>query len=79
MEAVTWGDASALAASVGAHGASALHSVGDLGSGLPGPAVAAAIAAQVSGGDAPGAILIPRPTTAGISPAGCRPASTGRC
>ena len=60
VEAVTWGDASALAGVVGAHGATALHSVGDLGTGLPGPAVAGAIAAQVAAGNAPNAILIPQ-------------------
>jgi electron transfer flavoprotein alpha subunit len=60
LEAVTWGDAAALAGDVGAHGASTLHSVGDLGSGLPGPAVAAALAAQVAGGNVPDAILLPQ-------------------
>jgi electron transfer flavoprotein alpha subunit len=60
VEAVTWGDAEALAGAVGAHGATALHTVGDLGSGLPGPAVAAAIANQVSAGNVPGAVLVPQ-------------------
>ncbi len=60
VEGVTWGDAGPLAAVVGAHGATALHSVGDLGSGLPGPAVAAALAAKISGGGAPDAIFIPQ-------------------
>jgi electron transfer flavoprotein alpha subunit len=60
VEAVTWGDAAPLAADTGAHGATALHSVGDLGGGLPGPAVAAAMAAQVAGGNAPDAILLPQ-------------------
>ena len=58
VEAITWGDASAIAAPVGAHGATALHTVGDLGGGLPGPAVAAAIAAKISAGGAPDAIFI---------------------
>jgi electron transfer flavoprotein alpha subunit len=60
VEAVTWGDPGPIAAEVGAHGAPTLHSVGDLSSGLPGPAVASAIAAQVQAGNAPGAILIPQ-------------------
>ena len=58
VEAVTWGDASAIAEKVGAHGATALHTVGDLGGGLPGPAVAAAIAAKMAGGSAPDAIFL---------------------
>jgi electron transfer flavoprotein alpha subunit len=60
VEGVTWGDAGPLAAAVGAHGATALHTVGDLGSGLPGPAVAAALASKISGGGAPDAIFIPQ-------------------
>jgi electron transfer flavoprotein alpha subunit len=60
VEGFTWGDASGLAADAGAHGASALHTVGEIGSGLPGPAVAAAAAAKISGGDVPDAILIPQ-------------------
>jgi electron transfer flavoprotein alpha subunit len=58
VEAITWGDASSLAADVGAHGATALHTVGDLDGGLPGPAVAAAIAAQVAAGNTPDAVLL---------------------
>ena len=46
VEGFTWGDAAPLAADAGAHGAGALYSVGDLGGGLPGPAVGAAVAAQ---------------------------------
>ncbi len=60
VEGVTWGDAGPLAADTGAHGATALHSVGDLGSSLPGPAVAAALAAQITAGSGPDAILIPQ-------------------
>jgi electron transfer flavoprotein alpha subunit len=60
VEGITWGDASAVAGEVGAHGATALHSVGDLGSALPGPVVAAAIAAQIEAGNAPDAVLIPQ-------------------
>jgi electron transfer flavoprotein alpha subunit len=60
VEGITWGDAAPLAAEVGAHGASALHTAGDLGGGLPGPAVAAAAAAQVAAGNTPDAILVPQ-------------------
>jgi electron transfer flavoprotein alpha subunit len=60
VEGVTWGDAAPLAAEVGAHGATALHSVTDLGGGLPGPAVAAAIAEHVAAGNPPDAILVPQ-------------------
>ncbi|MGI8491322.1 MAG: electron transfer flavoprotein subunit alpha/FixB family protein [Acidimicrobiales bacterium] len=59
VEAVTWGDASALAASAGAYGAGALHTVGDIGQSLPGPSVAGAIAAKVSAGAGPDAVLVP--------------------
>ena len=60
VEGVTWGDGSPLAAEVGAHGAAVLHTVGDIGEGLPGPAVAAAMAAQVAAGNGPDAILVPQ-------------------
>jgi electron transfer flavoprotein alpha subunit len=58
VEAITWGDADALAGDIGAYGASVLHTVGDLGGGLPGPAVAAAAAAQIAAGNTPDAILV---------------------
>jgi electron transfer flavoprotein alpha subunit len=58
VEGVTWGDAAPLAAAAGAHGAAALHTVGDLSSHLPGPAAAAALAAQIAGGNVPDAILV---------------------
>jgi electron transfer flavoprotein alpha subunit len=60
VEGFTWGDAGALAADAGAYGATALHSVGDLGGGLPGPAVAAAAAAQIAAGDGPDAVFLPQ-------------------
>jgi electron transfer flavoprotein alpha subunit len=60
VEGVTWGDAGPLAAEVGAHGATTLHTVGDVGSGLPGPSVAAAIAARIAAGDGPDAVFIPQ-------------------
>lgn len=56
---VTWGDAEAVAGVVGAYGATTLYSVGDLGGGLPGPSVAAAMAAAITSATAPDAILIP--------------------
>jgi electron transfer flavoprotein alpha subunit len=59
VECVTWGDGTAYATEAGAYGADVLHTVGDLGGGLPGPAVAAAMAAQIAAGNAPDAIIIP--------------------
>lgn len=59
VEGVTWGDADVIAAEVGSYGATTLHSVGDLAGGLPGPAVAAALAAVVRAGDGPSAVLVP--------------------
>jgi electron transfer flavoprotein alpha subunit len=60
VEGITWGDAGPLAAEVGAHGAGALHTVADLGGGLPGPAVGAAVAAQIAASGGPDAILVPQ-------------------
>jgi len=51
------GDADAVAAVLGAHGATANHSTGDNGSALPGVPVAAAIADAVASAGAPDAIL----------------------
>ena len=59
VEAVAWGDATAaVAPTLGEYGATTVFDVGDLGGGLPGAPVAAAIAAAVAGG-APDAILFP--------------------
>src|SRR5947209_7654330 len=58
VEAVTWGEVDN--APIGAHGATKVYSVGDIGQQLPGPVVAAAIAEQLGSGDAPDAILIPQ-------------------
>jgi electron transfer flavoprotein alpha subunit len=58
VEGVTWGDAGSLAAEAGSYGASTLHTVGDLGAGLPGPAVAGALAAQIEAGSGPDAVFI---------------------
>jgi len=59
VEAVTWGQASHLAVQAGSHGAAALHTVGDLGGALPGPAVSAAIAAHAASGEFE-AVLVPQ-------------------
>ncbi len=57
VEAFCGGDATALAATLGAHGAAKVHHVGDLGGQLPGPAVAAAMAAAIGAGAAPDLIM----------------------
>jgi electron transfer flavoprotein alpha subunit len=62
VQAVTWGDADAVAGLAGAYGASALWTAGDTGAALPGPAVAAAIAGHVGAvplEEQPEAILVP--------------------
>lgn len=60
VEAFAFGpDTAALAEALGAHGAARVYDAGDVGSSLPGPKVAAAIAAQVAAGEAPDAILLP--------------------
>jgi electron transfer flavoprotein alpha subunit len=51
------GDADAIAAALGAHGATTVHTTGDLGGALPGVPVAAAIAAAVEAAGAPDAVL----------------------
>ena len=61
VEAFAWGgDVDAYAAELGKFGATKVYSAGDLAGGLPGVAVAAAIAAQIEGGNKPDAILIPQ-------------------
>jgi electron transfer flavoprotein alpha subunit len=59
VEGVTFGDAAPLAAEVGAYGGTVLHTVGDIGTSLPGPSVAGALAARIAAGDGPDAILVP--------------------
>lgn len=51
-------DADAIAGTLGAHGATAVHATGDLGGSLLGVPVAAAVAAKVSAGDGPDLILL---------------------
>jgi len=58
VDAVVWGEgASSAAAALGAHGAGRVLALSDLGGGLAGPPVAAALAERVNGGEAPDAIL----------------------
>jgi len=57
VEAVLGGDASAVAGTLGAYGATKVRATGDLGGALPGPSVASALAAAITGGEAPDLIL----------------------
>ncbi len=59
VEAVVWGDGASVAGTLGEHGATTVHDVGDLGGALPGAPVAASIAAAVTGGTGPDAVLVP--------------------
>ncbi|HUC38485.1 MAG TPA: electron transfer flavoprotein subunit alpha/FixB family protein [Acidimicrobiales bacterium] len=60
VEAVGWGPGtSEAAATLGDYGANTLYDIGDIGEALPGPPVAAAIAALVASGNRPDAILVP--------------------
>jgi electron transfer flavoprotein alpha subunit len=52
------GDADAIAADLGAHGATKVLATGDLGGSLPGVPVASAIAGQVEAGDGPDLIML---------------------
>jgi electron transfer flavoprotein alpha subunit len=58
VEAVAWGpDVAGLAAALGEYGATTVYDVGDIGESLPGVPVSAAMAALVTGGNAPDAIF----------------------
>lgn len=59
VEAVVWDDGATVAGTLGEFGATAVHDVGDLGGALPGAPVAAAIAAAVSAGNGPDAVMLP--------------------
>ncbi len=60
VEAVAYGDATAsVAGTLGEYGVTTVHDVGDLAGALPGPPVAATIAAAVAAGNGPDAILFP--------------------
>ncbi|MEY4371674.1 MAG: electron transfer flavoprotein alpha subunit [Actinomycetota bacterium] len=54
------GDGGAVAAALGAHGASKVYATGDLSGKLPGVAVSAAMKAVIDGGAAPDLILFPQ-------------------
>jgi electron transfer flavoprotein alpha subunit len=58
VEAFFGGDAAAVATTLGAHGATKVYATGDLGGGLPGVHVAAALAAAIQGGNTPDLILL---------------------
>jgi electron transfer flavoprotein alpha subunit len=62
VTAFVGGDGSALAASLGEHGASKVYATGDLGGKLPGVAVSAAMKAVIDGGDSPDLIMFPQTT-----------------
>jgi electron transfer flavoprotein alpha subunit len=62
VTAFVGGDASALAASLGEHGAAKVYATGDLGGKLPGVAVSAAMKAVIDGGDSPDLIMFPQTT-----------------
>ncbi|HEV2369911.1 MAG TPA: electron transfer flavoprotein subunit alpha/FixB family protein, partial [Acidimicrobiales bacterium] len=58
VTAVAWGETAAdAAAALGSHGATRMLTVTDLGGGLAGVPVAAALAERIKGGDAPDAVL----------------------
>ncbi len=59
VETVVWGDGASAAGTLGEYGATTVHDVGDLGGALPGAPVAASIAAAVTGGAGPDAVLFP--------------------
>ena len=58
VEAIAWGgDTAAIAGDLGAHGATKVYDLGDLGTSLPAVPVASAIAAAVEAGNGPDVIL----------------------
>ena len=62
VTAFVGGDASAIAGSLGEHGAAKVYATGDLGGKLPGVAVSAAMKAVIDGGDSPDLIMFPQTT-----------------
>jgi electron transfer flavoprotein alpha subunit len=60
VSAFVGGDASAVAGSLGDHGATKVYATGDLGGKLPGVAVSAAMKAVIDGGDSPDLIMFPQ-------------------
>jgi electron transfer flavoprotein alpha subunit len=60
VEAVAWGAGTAsVAGTLGDYGAARVYDVGDLAGALPGPPVAAAMAALIAAGERPEAVLFP--------------------
>jgi electron transfer flavoprotein alpha subunit len=60
VEAVAWGaETASVAGTLGDYGASRVYDVGDLAGALPGPPVAAAMAALVDAGERPEAVVVP--------------------
>ena len=57
VEVVMAGDADAVAAELGDHGASTVHTIGALNGGLVGPRLASAIAAATGAGEGPNVLL----------------------
>jgi electron transfer flavoprotein alpha subunit len=57
VEVFTGGDGNAIAATVGAHGATKVHATGDLSGKLQGVHVGAALAAAIEGGEAPDLLM----------------------
>ncbi len=62
VTAFVGGDASAIAGSLGEHGAAKVYATGDLAGKLPGVAVSAAMKAVIDGGDTPDLIMFPQTT-----------------
>ena len=60
VTAFVGGDATALAGSLGEHGATKAYATGDLGGKLPGVAVSAAMKGIIDGGDSPDLIMFPQ-------------------
>src|SRR5262245_57289897 len=58
VEAFIGGAGDAVAAELGAHGATTVHATGDLGDGLAGVPVAAAVAAAIEAGSGPDVVLL---------------------
>ncbi len=57
VEVVMSGDAASVAGSLGAHGATTVHTIGDIEGALAGPGVASAIASAVEAGSGPDVLL----------------------
>ena len=57
VEAFIGGDGDAVAAELGAHGATTVHATGDLGDSLAGVPVAAAVAGAIEAGNGPDVVL----------------------